>query len=91
MPIESSLDRMLVGLVFNSPASGCRASREVDVDRVVRGIRCELADRSRTAGSRCRHRAADLHQHEVAIVIAVADEILDGVVTCGITWMVAPR
>ncbi len=35
--------------------------------------------------------AADLDQHEVVGVVAVEDETLMALVTCGITWMVAPR
>ena len=35
--------------------------------------------------------AADLAQHEVELVIVVEMKSLIALVTCGITWMVAPR
>ena len=55
--------------------------REVDVDRVVaRQLVAELADRlEERQALDVADRAADLHQHEVVALVAVADEVLDGV------------
>src|SRR5215210_3144583 len=64
MPIESSsFTECCVGLVFNSPALVAELA-----DRLEERQALDVADR-----------AADLHQHEVAVLIAVADEVLDGV------------
>ena len=53
----------------------------MDVDRVVaRQIVAELADRlEERQALDVADRAADLAQHEIEAVIAVADEVLDGV------------
>ena len=58
-----------------------RQQREVDVDRVVaRQLVAELADRfEERQAFDVADRAADLQQHEIEVVVAVADEILDGV------------
>ena len=69
-----------VGLVFSSPARrDVGHQRQVHVDGVVaRQVVAELAD-----GFQERHRldvadrAADLAQHEVIVLVAVEDEILD--------------
>ena len=81
MPMRAQfLDRMLgrLGLQF-AGRRDVRHQRQMDVDRVVaRQVVAELADRLQE-----RHRldvadrAADLAQHEIVIVIAVEDEILD--------------
>ena len=83
MPIErSSLTECWVGLVLSSPADGMNGSkREMDVDRVLaRQLVAELADRlEERQALDVADRAADLDQHEVEAVVAVADEFLDGV------------
>ena len=83
MPIErSSLTECCVGLVFSSPALGMIGQqRQVDVDRVAaRQLVLELADRlEERQALDVADRAADLAQHEVEAVIAVEDELLDGV------------
>ncbi len=55
--------------------------RQVDVDRVVaRQLVAELADRfEERQAFDVADRAADLHQHEIKAVVALADEVLDGV------------
>ena len=79
---EQFLDGMLrrLGLQF-ARARDVRHQREVDVDRVVaRQFVAELADRlEERQALDVADRAADLHQHEVAVLVAVADEVLDGV------------
>ena len=58
-----------------------RQQRQVDVDRVVaRQLVAELADRlEERQALDVADRAADLDQHEVEALVAVADEVLDGV------------
>ncbi len=65
----------------------------MDVDGVMaRQIVAELPDRFEIRQALdVADGAADLAQHEVEIVVAVADEILDRVGDVGMTWMVAPR
>ncbi len=79
---EQFLDRMLgrLGLQL-AGARDVGHQREMDVDRVVaRQLVAELADRfEERQALDVADRAADLHQHEVVAVVAVADEILDGV------------
>ncbi len=83
MPIErSSLTECWVGLVFSSPALGNeRQQRQMNVDGVVaRQIVLDLADRlEERQALDVADGAADLAQHEVEIVVAVEDEILDRV------------
>ena len=83
MPIErSSFTECWVGLVFSSPARRDEGQqRQVDVDRVVaRQLVAELADRlEERQALDVADRAADLAQHEVEAVVAVADEVLDRV------------
>ena len=83
MPIErSSLTECCVGLVFSSPADGdIGHQRQVDVDGVAaRQLVAELADRlEERQALDVADRAADLAEHEVELVVAVEDEVLDGV------------
>ena len=83
MPIErSSLTECCVGLVFSSPADGdVGHQRQVDVDGVAaRQLVAELADRlEERQALDVADRAADLAEHEVELVVAVADEVLDRV------------
>ena len=76
------LDRVLgrLGLQL-AGARDVRQQRQVDVDRVVaRQLVAELADRlEERQALDVADRAADLDQHEIEVVIAVADEVLDGV------------
>ena len=69
-------------MVFSSPRRRDeRQERQVDVDRVTaRQVVAELADRfEERQALDVADRAADLAQDEVVAVVAVADEILDGV------------
>ena len=83
MPIErSSLTECWVGFGLQfAGARNERQQREMDVDRVVaRQIVLDLADRlEERQPLDVADGAADLAQHEVKIVIAVEDEVLDGV------------
>ncbi len=83
MPIErSSLTECWVGFVFSSPALGNeRQQRQMNVDGVfARQIVLDLADRlEERQALDVADGAADLAQHEVELVIAVEDEILDRV------------
>jgi hypothetical protein len=76
MPIErSSLTECWVGLVLSSPALGM----DVD-DLAARHVVAELPDRlEERQALDVADGAADFAQHEVEAVIAVADEVLDGV------------
>ena len=58
-----------------------RQQRQVNVDRMTaRQIVLDLADRlEERQALDVAHRAADLAQHEIIAVVAVEDEILDGV------------
>jgi hypothetical protein len=83
MPIErSSLTECWVGLVLSSPADGNeRQQRQVDIEaRAPAEVLPELPDgleeRQRLDVA---HRAADLGQHEIDVVGAGGDELLDGV------------
>ncbi len=79
---EQFLDRVLrrLGLQL-ARARDVGHQREMDVDRVVaRQFVAELADRFQERQALdVADRAADLHQHEIDAVVAVADEVLDGV------------
>ena len=81
MPMESSsCTECWVGLVFSSPALGMIGhQREMDVDRVLaRQFVAKLADRfEERQALDVADRAADLAQHEIEAVVALADEILD--------------
>ena len=83
MPIErSSLTECWVGLVLSSPALGDeRHQREMDVDRMMaRQIVAQLSDRlEERQALDIADRAADFAQHEIETLIALADEILDGI------------
>ena len=58
----------------------------------ARQLVAELADRlEERQPFDVADRAADLDQHEIEAVIALAMKSLMALVTCGITWMVAPR
>ncbi len=76
------LDRMLgrLGLQF-AGAGDERQQRQMDVDRVVaRQIVAELPDRlEERQALDVADGAADLAQHEIEVVVALADEVLDGV------------
>ena len=66
----------------------------MNVDRrTARQVVAQLADRfEKRHGFDVADRAADFAQHEIVIVIAVEDEVLlISLVTCGMTWTVAPR
>ena len=79
---EQFLDRVLGGLGLQlARARNVRHQREVNVDRVLAWqFVAELADRfEERQALDVADRAADLHQHEIDAVVAVADEILDGV------------
>ncbi len=58
-----------------------RQQREVDIDRVVAGkVVAELADRlEERQALDVADGAADLAEHEIVAVIALADEVLDGI------------
>ena len=76
------LDRMLrrLGLEF-AGAGNERQQRQMDIDRVMaRQLVAQLADRlEKRQALDIADGAADLAQHEIEAVIALADEILDGV------------
>jgi molybdopterin synthase catalytic subunit len=77
MPIErSSLTECCVGLVFSSPAPEYTASAS-DAHRCIaaRQLIAELADRlEERQRLDVAHRAADLAQHEIIVLIAVEHE-----------------
>ena len=76
------LDRVLGRLGLELAGAGDeRQQRQVDVDRVVaRQVVAELPDRlEERQALDVADRAADLAQHEVVALVAVADELLDGV------------
>ena len=76
------LDRMLrrLGLQF-AGAGNERQQRQMDIDRVMaRQFVAELADRLEIRQALdVADGAADLAEHEIEAVIALADEVLDGV------------
>ena len=65
----------------------------MDVDRVLaRQIVANLANRfEERQALDIADRATDLDKNEIRALVAAQDEILDFVVTCGITCTVAPR
>ena len=76
------LDRVLGRLGLQLARRGDeRQQRQVDVDRVVaRQVVAELADRlEERQALDVAHGAADLAQHEIVALVALADEFLDGV------------
>ena len=76
------LDRMLGRLGFQFARAGdVRQQRQVNIDRVMaRQFVAELPDRlEERQALDVADRAADLAQHEVEVLVAVADEILDRV------------
>ncbi len=96
MPIErSSLTECWVGLVLSSPALGDEGQqRQVDVDGVTaRQFIAELADRlEERQALDVADRAADLAQDEIVVRRCPSRmKSLMALVTCGTTWMVAPR
>ena len=59
---------------------------------IARQIVLDLADRlEERQALDIADRAADLDQHEIIVVIAARMKSLIALVTCGTTWMVAPR
>ena len=79
---RSSLDRMLRRLGLQLARRGdVRHQRQVDEDGVpARQLLAELADRlEERQALDVADRAADLHQHEIEILVAVEHELLDRV------------
>jgi len=94
MPIErSSLTECWVGLVLSSPRWDEWQKRQVNINRMPAWqFIAELADRlEKRQAFDIAHGAADLDQDEIDPLIAAEHEALIALVTCGMTWTVAPR